>query len=189
MSSSPNANQQAADGRQSEFGKVQYDGTIDNGPVGIGGWLITAGVLFVLGMTLGSIRVWKTAFALVAHPELLDFNGTASYSTGYRIFILVHTLAIGIIGIGSAAALYMMLTKARAFPVVATVLALFVAATFVGYALLGPGVYLKMSKPMEFDQSITYAIMLLIWARYFSVSKRVRNTFGAHTAQAATAPK
>ena len=151
-------------------------------PMGLGGWLVLPAIALVAS-PFRLLHAMFTEFAVAFDHDLwaaLTTPGTATTNLGLALLILVEVLANVASLVISIAALILFFRRDRAFP---TLMRFFLIYSFV--VILGDTIALESfdlvveeaEKAQSYLDVFRQMIGMAIWVPYFSVSKRVRNTF------------
>lgn len=154
--------------------------TPNNGPSGLGGWLI----LVMIGMILTPIRL-GTFIATTLVPlyrngtwEILTSPGSESYHPLWAPLLIFEFVVNLVFILACMALLGLFFTKSRRFP---RMFIIFIAANLiflvVDYVLGGQIPAVAAEGPVGAVEIVRTLIAALIWVPYMLVSKRVKNTF------------
>ena len=145
----------------------------------IGGWLYVIGVLLIVACwrMLVNLKSYQT---FLASDSWFSFALPGSFGTSpaWVGFVIVEMFVASIFFVGFVFALYLFVTRSRAFPDVYIMLlqgiALFVALDIVLVWLLSPENRVHRESLIELERAL---LVLSLWWPYLRFSTRVRETF------------
>ena len=143
-----------------------FDRPVSMAPNGIGGWLVLPGLTLALSCVLG----------VVAVAQVLSVGADALVNAAGGVLLLLLVIQVGLLAFTVFATIRFMGRKRNAPSIVIALFATRVAANglllFAARSLDAPA--LANGASLDLGRAFVYAC---IWIPYFSVSKRVKETF------------
>lgn len=154
------------------FGSFRYDGTIDNGPQGVRGWLIYLSIALMIGSLLIAVQTWSTIQQLIVSWEVFDTRPALGIFVIIEIFGNIAMITVGLY------CLRLLLTKSKKFPpITKRYFVMSIAFIFID-SLVAQLVFNIPLEPKELTATGRGIFNACIWLWYLQVSKRVKNTYG-----------